>query len=1292
MIKSVSSLSNLKMITSVLMLCLGSLAYAQKTVPLEIKWQKSKTLRQGERTIVVPSIEGQHMNGNRPNYFWREKMVSNGDVDLELKIISTEPADQIEIDYLIQQGISVAEASYHLTVSKARSERHAVLNLFPFIKVGKQVHRIKNVEIAYKAGKGKPVNGYQKDFVTSSALASGSGTWVKISIAQDGIYKIDKAFLKTHFEPLGVDVENLNPEHIHVYGNGDGQLPQLNSVPRTDDLAMNAVEFVGGGDGVLNENDYILFYGWGPNRMYANGTADLYQDVNPYSEQSYYFVNINTGIAASRIQPVASSTNPVTNNLSSYSYYSKHENEIISLVKGGQRWYGELFDFELSKTFVFNVQDIDAAAPATYKIWLAANSNGSSSNTQKHYINNLLELDTTLPTAGSDYSRGSASFITSNPTDLMVYRMDVTRSSPDILTYLDYISLNARRNLTMLGSQYNFRDLSSVGVGNVAEYSVAGIPSTTGFVWEVTNRHQPGLISGSFIGADYVFASNADSLREFVVSDGLTYLTPSYVEEVVSQNLHAMAQADYLIVTHQAFLTEAERLANLHRANGLTVHVVTAQQIYNEFSSGMVDATAIRMFAKMFYDRAAATPETRPKYLLLFGDGTYDHRNLVSSANFVQTYQVVESENHISALVTDDYFGLLDDSESISPNDAMDIGVGRLLISSTEIAKQQVDKIEHYMKSGSSLYSTVNTNCSSNDGAATYGDWRMKYVQIADDEESGYFVNIDSEPAYEIITDSFPSINVDKIYLDAFQQVSTAGGQRFPDVIDRINDRVDRGALIVNYIGHGGEVGVAEERVITIPQIQEWRNIDRLNIMVSATCEFTKYDDPTRISAGEWASLNPYGSSIALMTTTRSVFFGVNSLAINRFVKTVFSRDSLYKPLAFGEIMRLTKNAAGSSPNKRSFTLIGDPALQIALPEMNILTDSVNGLSPGITVDTISALSTVTIKGHLEDFYGNVLSGFNGIVYPSIFDKPKIQQTLGNDASSPIIDFEIQNNKLYRGKVSVVNGYFEFSFVVPKDINYAYGLGKLSYYAENGSIDALGSDTRVIVGGIDPNGIIDNDGPEIELYLNEDTFVSGGISDETPILIAQLYDENGINTVGNGIGHDLIAVLDGETGNPIVLNDYYTADLDSYQSGEIRYNFSELDPGLHTLNVKVWDVNNNSAEATIEFTVQEKETVMLDHVLNYPNPFTTSTEFYFEHNQACVDLEVQIQILTISGRLAKTINQSVQCDGFRSKGIQWNGRDDFGDQLAKGVYIYVLKVKTPDGLTAEKIEKLVILK
>ena len=1265
--------------------------FAQKSVSLSLNWEEPKVITQGDRSITVPSIVGQYMNGDRPNYFWQKRIMTSVDPELSLVIESTELANSKEIAYLNNRGISVEEASYHLSVSKARSERHAMLNLFPFVRVGPQIHRIQNVRVVYSSSKKKPNSGLQKDFVASSVLVNGSGEWIKISITEDGIYKIDKDFLRAHFEPLGVDVENLNPAHIHIYGNGDGMLPELNSIPRTDDLAKNAIEIKGEVDGVFDESDYVLFYGWGPERLYANGTAELYSEVNTYSKVSCYFININSAEPPLRVQSVSSSLDPVTHSTSTYSYYSKHENEFTSLVKGGQRWYGELFDTQLSNTFVFNVQDVDVSSVATYKSFLASNSSGGPSNTHSYYVNNVLMNSATLPAAGDDYSRGSTSF-TSTPTDLMVLRMDVQRSSPDILTYLDNISLNVRRGLTMEGSQYNFRDLSTAQVGNVTEYTVSGLPASTGFIWEVTDRHSPSLVLGSFSGSDYQFVSNSDSLREYVTSDGQNFLTPRFVSNVAYQNLHALPQADYLIVTHGAFVSEANRLADLHRDNGLSVHVVTTDEIYNEFSSGTVDATAIRMFAKMFYDRGISAPETQPKSLLLFGDGTFDHRNIVSSANFVQTYQVLASENHISGLVTDDYFGLLDDNESISPNDGMDIAVGRLLISSAEIARQQVDKIEHYMRNGSSLYSTVNTNCASDDGSTTFGDWRQKYVQISDDEEGGYFVNVDCEPAYTHLKDSFPAINTDKLYLDAFQQVATAGGPRYSDVVDLINDRIERGAIVMNYVGHGGEVGVAEERVITVPQIQEWKNIDKLTLMVSATCEFTKYDDPDRISAGEWVSLNPYGGAIALMTTTRSVFFGVNSLAIEKFIERVFSRDSLHQPLTFGEIMRRTKNAAGSSSNKRSFTLIGDPALQIALPHMNILTDSVNGVSPALAVDTISALSTVTIKGHLEDFNGNVLSGFNGVIYPSIFDKPKIQQTLGNDPTSPIISFELQNNKLYRGKVSVVNGYYEFSFVVPKDINYAFGLGKLSYYAENGIIDALGSDTRIMIGGVDPNGIMDSEGPQIDLFLNEDTFVSGGITDETPILIAQLYDENGINTVGNGIGHDLVAVVDGETGSPIVLNDYYTADLDSYQSGEVRYNFSEFEPGEHTLSVKVWDVNNNSAEATIDFIVQEKESVSLDHVLNYPNPFTSYTEFFFEHNQACVDMDVQIQILTVSGRLVKTINESVQCDGFRSKGIPWDGTDDFGDQLAKGVYIYALRVKTPDGTIAEKLEKLVILK
>ncbi len=1256
---------------------------------LDIPWLEPKEIREGENVITIPQIEGQMLDGNRPNFFWREKVNSSSALNVDLEIKNTTPADPKEITFLEQQQIEVDDADYLLTISNAASERHAVLNLFPFIKVGNQIHRITQLEIKFSSGIPIPL-AIQKDFAINSVLQSGSGVWIKIAVTQDGVHKIDRDFLQTRLEPLGIDINTLDPNQINIFGNGDGRLPELNSIYRTDDLAKNAIQIVGDSDGSFDANDYILFYAWGPNRISVSG-GELTQDRNTYSKVSCYFLNVNASGTPLRIASIPNSTNPVTNTISSYSYFQKYESETVSLVKGGKRFYGELFDTELSRTFTMSAPNVDASSQAFFKVFFATNANSGGGNTHSYKVNGVQLASSTLPSLGTDFARGSQSFQFLNPTPSMAVQMTITRSSPSILTYLDYIEMNVRRGLVMTGNQYSFRDLASVGAGNVGSFNLSGMPAS-GFVWDVTDRHSPKLINGTATGSNYTFNADIDSLREFVASIGIGFMIPTFVGNVEPQNLHGLDQADYLIVTNKAFTSQAERLANLHRANGLTVHVVNSEQVYNEYSSGAQDATAIRMFAKMFYDRGALSPATRPKYLLLFGDGTFDHRNLVSNSNFLVTYQVDNSENHIAALVTDDYFGLLDDPESIGANDEMDIAVGRLLISSSQIAKEQVDKIQHYMQNGSDLYSTENTNCSSNDGSVTFGDWRMKYVQIADDEENGYFINIDCEPAYEYLKLNHPEVNTDKVYLDAFQQVTTAGGARYPDVYDKINDKIERGSLVINYVGHGGEVGVAEERVITVPQIQDWKNIDRLSLIVSATCEFTKYDDPDRVSAGEWASLNPYGGAIALMTTSRSVYFGVNSATITEFVRRVFERDANLKPQTFGEIMRLTKNNSGSSNNRRSFTLIGDPALRIALPEMNIVTDSINGLDPALVLDTLNALSKVTIKGHLEDFNGTVLNTFNGVVYPTVFDKIKTQQTLGNDPNSPIIDFEIQTNKVYSGKASVINGNFEFSFIVPKDINYSFGLGKLSYYAENGSIDAVGSDDRVYIGGIDPNGISDVVGPDVELFLNDENFVSGGISDETPILIAKIFDENGVNTVGNGIGHDLIAVVDDETGNPIVLNDYYTAELDSYQSGEIRYNFTTLEPGPHTLSLKVWDVNNNSSETSIEFIVREKENVELAHVLNYPNPFTTSTEFFFEHNQACVDLDAQIQIFTVSGRLVKTINQSVQCDGFRSKGIHWNGLDDFGDQLAKGVYVYHVKVRTPEGETAEKTEKLVILR
>jgi Peptidase family C25 len=464
-------------------------------------------------------------------------------------------------------------------------------------------------------------------------------------------------------------------------------------------------------------------------------------------------------------------------------------------------------------------------------------------------------------------------------------------------------------------------------------------------------------------------------------------------------------------------------------------------------------------------------------------------------------------------------------------------------------------------------------------------------------------------------------------------------------------------------------------------------------LLVSATCEFTKFDDPDRVSAGEWASLNAKGGAIALMTTTRSVYFDVNSATALRFFENVFKRDSDSLPQTFGDIIRVTKNlTTTTNDNKRSFTLIGDPALRIAMPRLSIKADSMYREGTGNAYDTVRALDKMTLVGHVEDLNGNLLSGFNGIVSPTIFDKPITEYTLGQDPGAPIVAYQQQKNAIFKGQATVVNGYFKISFIVPKDINFGIGNGKISMYGHDNVTDAMGLDNSVVIGGINPNGIDDDKGPDIELYMNEETFVSGGLTDENPILIAKLFDENGINAVGSGIGHDITAIIDANSAEPIILNEYYLADLNTYQSGVINYNFTNLSPGKHTLTLKAWDVNNNSSEATIEFVVQEKESPALSHVLNYPNPFTTSTLFYFEHNQVNSALEAQIQIFTVSGKLVKTINELVNTVGFRTEGIPWDGKDDFGDQLAKGVYVYRVSVKTETGEKAEKLEKLVILK
>jgi hypothetical protein len=747
-----------------------------------------------------------------------------------------------------------------------------------------------------------------------------------------------------------------------------------------------------------------------------------------------------------------------------------------------------------------------------------------------------------------------------------------------------------------------------------------------------------------------------------------------------------------IIITAPEFLQASNDLAAFHQTEGLSVHVVTTTQIFNEFSSGMRDATAIKSFLRMFYKRAGTNPNLIPKYCLLMGDGSYDNRNILShNKNFIPTYESIETLSKTASYTSDDYFAILSDNGGMNNSDLLDVAIGRLPVKTLKEANEMVDKIIHYSRVGATM--PAQENCNNSSSNTILSDWRNMTIKISDDGDNNHYFN-DIENMYNKSRALYPEMNISKIHADAYVETSTAGGERNLNAEKEFKQQVQKGALLVNYIGHGGEVGLGHERYLTVPTILGWTNLNSMPIFMTATCEFARFDDHDRTSAGEYVVLNPNGGGIGLFTTTRLVYSTSNAALNSYFYDTVFDKVNNEAP-RLGDIYVGTKNKYGlysGDINYRKFALLGDPAVRLALPKHTIVTDSINGKSMSMTLDTINALSKVVIKGHIENSFGQKIEDFNGTITSKFYDKIANLKTLANSSDSYEANFSVWKNLIYKGKASVKNGDFVFSFIVPKDISFQFGNGRISYYAENGEEDANGYTEQPIIGGVNKNAAEDNEPPSISLYMNNDKFVSGGITDENPSLYAEVFDENGINTVGNGIGHNIEAVIDKNTTNTIVLNDFYESDLDTYKSGKINYPFEKLEAGNHTLSLKVWDVYNNSQDEMIEFVVALNEELALDHVLNYPNPFTTRTEFSFEHNQVCDYLDVQIQVFTISGKLVKTINKRAHTDGYRINGIIWNGTDDYGDSIGRGVYVYKVKVVNEQGDKIEKFEKLVVLK
>ncbi|MEN8120334.1 MAG: type IX secretion system sortase PorU [Bacteroidota bacterium] len=1146
-----------------------------------------------------------------------------------------------------------------------RKAPHLSISVFPFkqnVQNG-EIYKLKSFKIVLTEQSRKDKTSKTKSFYTLNSVLS-SGHWVKIKIKKSGIYRIGFDEL----ENMGI----TSPENLRIFGNGGSMLPYSNGDRHPDDLSEIDV---------LVKDNYILFYGDGTVQWNYDSINHVFnQKLNLYSDYAYYFLSsdYNSG-RDNKIKTEQQSSNPTTKTISVFDDFAYHEIDSINLIKSGRLWVGELFDFQTEYDFNFNLPNLVAGSSIKLNSSLLARSPIPSSFT----INIAgTVFNPYFDSVSYDYIASYAThkkeaFVTTAPSgNELNVKLTYNKSTASSSGWLDYITLNVQRKLEFTGDQMFFRSINSIGTGEVSEFHLSNTNSNVQ-IWEITDQGRPKIIEVTPQTNNLTFKLSTDSLRTFTAFNSNSFLTPIFegddVGIVKNQNLHGIMQTDMVIVSHPIFLSYAEQLKKIHEEyDQLKISLVSTEEVYNEFSSGARDVSAIRNFLKMLYDRATNQNEI-PRYLTLFGDGSYDNKHdSPENTNYILTYQSENSLSPTKSFVTDDFFGLLDDDEGGSSG-LVDVGIGRIPVKNQTEASTAIEKIKMYMD------------------IQSYGDWRNQLCFIADDEDGALHMNQANELT-RIVKNNYPVFNIEKIYLDAYKQESSSVGQRYPEVNQAINDHITKGSLLINYTGHGNEKGLAEERIITIDQINKWVHPYKLPVFMTATCEFSRFDDYENITGGEHIFLNPKGGAIALFTTTRLVYASPNFFLNKNFYNYIFEKNPVNnRRYCLGDVMRLTKNASSTGINKRNFSLLGDPALKLSYASQNIVTTSINERPVNGQADTLNAFDKVTITGEIHNINGQLNTQFNGILYPSIFDKNKLIKTLDNDGEGNF-EYLVQNNKLFKGKASISNGKFNFSFIVPKDIRYNIDTGKICYYAKNEieGADAKGYNKNILIGGSSGEGSDDQTGPLIQLYLNDESFVSGGITDNSPSLLAFVEDENGINTTGNGIGHDIVAIIDDNPNLQFNLNDFYESEIDSYTKGKINYNLSELTEGEHKLKLKVWDVYNNSTEDSLFFTVTSDSEFKINHVLNYPNPFTTNTSFFFEHNRPNENLTVLIQVFTVTGKIVKSIHQEIITEGYRSEGISWDGKDDFGNRIGRGVYFYKITVQTDNNEQAEHLEKLLI--
>lgn len=1151
--------------------------------------------------------------------------------------------------------IPLATDNYEIDASIVRIARksYAMINITPLKIEPSGLRTLLSAQVKLSLTQKFNAKSIYDIYTDNSVLASGK--WYKVKVEERGVYKVTYENLKG----MGVDMSGVTPQNIRVFGSGGTMLSEKTDDFRYDDLPEVSIKVVSANSNQFVTGDYFIFYSPGPHTTILNSDKLFEHKQNIYSDFSYYFFNFD-GPAGKRIQNKAQSTQTPDYTTETFLDFKYFEEELYNPGKSGKHWVGHKFEDRSAtfKTPSFIFKNIKEDDQCRFSYNFVAWALNGANFTVKYNGQSIASVG--LPGFGDHVyattKSGKKSFSLTQENNQ--FDLEFFPGSETDLGWLDFIEVNQRCFLGYEGGQSYFSEPVTVWPGRISKFSVQTAQS--GFnIWEVTDAVDPQSVEFTIADGKATFVTETNVLRSYMMWDNSSLKSVLFDEIVPNQNLHALRNVEMLIITPDKFVAQANKMANLHREHdNMSVAVVRLDLIYNEFSSGSQDISAIRDFCRMLYSDRNEKPL---KYLLLFGDGSFDYKNRIAgNSNLIPVYLADESYDGVSSYVSDDFYGKLDDGEGFNMNGGIDIGIGRFPVNTGDEADLMVDKCTDYR---------FNTG-------KVLGSWRNIITLVADDEE-GNFITPTESSVIAPISNHYPQANFKKIYFDAYKQVSTTKGHRYPDVNNAINTQIKEGTLLLNYSGHGGILGWADEYVTTIPEISSWRNYNKLPVFVTATCEFSRFDDPTATSAGELVLLNEKGGAIAMLTTTRLAYLHTNDDLTRDLYDSLFNINNGQGP-ALGDVFAYSKNCNPYDALK-NFVLLGDPAMRLAYPEHKVITSKVNNQNAATYNDTISTLNKVTIEGYIADYKGNKVQDFDGEIEISVYDKPQTKRTLANDPGVGIINFKSQESIIYKGTATVENGAFTSTFIIPTDIDYSYGFGKISYYAQNGVTDASGVYDKLIVGGISETAVADSEGPVIKLYLENETFKDGGICSMNPVLIAYLSDESGINTTGTGIGHDLSATLDSSLNNTFVLNNYYRSELDSYRSGRVYYRLNNLEPGIHSLSFKAWDILNNSSEAIIAFEVQEKLPISISDITAYPNPFLQQVNITFNQDQQDKAFETYIDIVNMAGQTIKTLGPyELESSAAACGPFTWDGNDFNGKQLSSGLYVIRIRIYSND--------------